>query len=235
MENIGNTTECGLWIDYAAKVVDIFAVVVNLFGLLANAFLLFVMFKTRKIRKNSANSLIFATLGVNWVFQIWGLIQSVRTKVSCVTHKFHHYHFLIQQHFKDREKSIDEVVLELSILCCFALVLINLQVSMSLDRVYAVCFPMRYMMSKDNNYKTIMIVLSFVQGLIGGSALFVFFYYGHSEDTIEFLLKYNIFYSLWTFVCCLIIIIGNGSIFYSIRIRVRNSKINTSHFSRYHF
>lgn len=86
-----------------------------------------------------------------------------------------------------------------------------------------------------------MIALSFVMGVIGGSTLFVFHYYGHSEETLkeleetlkeleEIWLKYNVFYSLWTFVCCLIIIIGNSSILYSIKIRVRNLKTNFSSF-----
>lgn len=119
--------------------------------------------------------------------------------------------------------------MRISINYCFYLIMINFQVSMSLDRILAICFAMQYRIWKDKNYRTIMIVLSIGLGLIGGSALFVFYYYGHSperreEFVYETWLRYSTIYSLWTVSCLLVIIICNGSILYSIKIRVRKRK-----------
>jgi 7 transmembrane receptor (rhodopsin family) len=123
-------------------------------------------------------------------------------------------------------KTHDEEELYLSINSCFFLVLLNLQVSMSLDRVYAICFPMLYMVKKNNSYKIIMIVLAFVIGLLGGSAYLVYYDFGHSdeyksENIFEIRLNYSRFYSLWTVASVIVIIICNGFILYSMRARVR--------------
>lgn len=95
MVTVEELIECGVW--DAPKIFEKLFAVDILFGLLANAFVLFVMLKTRKIRKNSANNLIFATLGVNCVNQIWFLsttYQEARSKESFVKLKFHPNHLL---------------------------------------------------------------------------------------------------------------------------------------------
>jgi Serpentine type 7TM GPCR chemoreceptor Srx len=123
-----------------------------------------------------------------------------------------------------------EKLLELyvSINYCFFLVLINLQVCMSLDRVYAIYFPMLYMVRKNDNYKSVMIAFAIVAGLIGGLGRFYIYYYEtiieyRSYDFEENQLKYMIFYSLWTFGAVVAIITCNSIILYSIKVRVRNS------------
>jgi hypothetical protein len=57
----------------------IFLVAVNLFGTLANGFVLFVMFRTKIIRENSTNILIFATLIVEFVYPFLIVTTPVKT------------------------------------------------------------------------------------------------------------------------------------------------------------
>lgn len=183
--------------------IGIFFMAIAVFGYLANAFVLFLMLKTKKIREHATNFFIIATLTLDMVIAIWFFVFMVIESDKKSAHLF--------------EPCI-------SLNCCFVLFLINLQVSMSLDRVYAVCFPMRYMVRKSNNYKVILIVLSFVVGLIGGSAHLVLYDYVHlpayKNDIEEAKPKFVIVYSLWIFVSCLVIVISNLFILYAIKVRV---------------
>jgi hypothetical protein len=55
------------------------AVAVAFLGFFANAFVLFVMLKTKKIRANSTNYFIMATLTVDFFFSIWFCYYLVRS------------------------------------------------------------------------------------------------------------------------------------------------------------
>jgi hypothetical protein len=60
----------------------VIATTIAIFGFLANAFVLFVMLKTKKFRKNRTNYFIIVTLTFDLLFALWFLFYLVRSSIT---------------------------------------------------------------------------------------------------------------------------------------------------------
>lgn len=200
---------------------QVFVLTVGVLSFLANSLVGFAMLKTKKIRENPSNSFMFAILAINFIFGSW--FAYLTLKVSSQLSKFDFFDSLKLFKIKSSANPF-----HVSSIFAVFLMLINLQVGLSYDRFWAVCYPISYFVRK-NSSKKIVITSCIVLGLVCG-LYYVFHECVHvirsdvsflqCDPTLQFNLDYKGFFSVWATIASALIITFNGTILFTTLRRV---------------
>lgn len=162
------------------------ATTVALLSAFFNFLLLLVMCRTKSVRENSVQSFTFAIIATDWVFGGWligfnYLVSDLDESCS------------LSCQFSTQGWPRNENIWIYSTNSAIILILLNIQIAMSGDRVLAFCFPMSYVWYKDSKYRKWIAVGCAAAGTLCGF-LYGFVEFSIGTDVNSYNLKVDLYY-----------------------------------------
>lgn len=183
---------------------EYFAGAVAVVSVFLNVFLLSVMLKTKTIRENPANCFIFTILSFDLISGIYftGYNYVVRVGLKFLDKSTLKHTFL-------KGHPANNVPAAVCINFAVFFTLLTIQLAMSAERAWVICFPLSYAIHKDDGYRKWIVTLSIFLGFLFGLMYRIMLERGKG-DFYETNMSYKGMAAIWAIGFTALILIFNG-------------------------